>query len=357
MAENDFEWMRRRAQRTAALFDGFRLDHLVGLYRTYIRPLDPQTRPFFAPPDEASQLALGERLVAHLPGERRRDRSPRISAPCPISCARSLRRTGRAGLQGAALGAPLDRARAAVHRSVGVPTRSRSRRPARTTPSRSPSGGSTLPADDRDLILALPSVRRHLAGHARRPIDAMLRALLGCGFTPDHPSGAGPLRLARSHQHAGRGRRDELDVAPALAGRSARAIAEAHARRVATRTKALARAGQRAGASASYLQSSALVLVHVEPPADGRFVAARLATTIASSAGCTGLAMWMLNPAPSTCTRSAALAYAVSAAAGRRAAGLRRQRADPADERIAVFLRHLDVADDDVRAASARSAS
>ena len=64
MAANDFSWMRMRAARTAELFDGFRLDHLVGLYRTYMRPLDASVEPFFAPPDERQQLALGERLVS-----------------------------------------------------------------------------------------------------------------------------------------------------------------------------------------------------------------------------------------------------------------------------------------------------
>jgi 4-alpha-glucanotransferase len=64
MAENDFEWMRQRARRTADLFDGFRLDHLVGLYRTYIRPLDTSAKAFFAPQDEATQLRLGEKLVS-----------------------------------------------------------------------------------------------------------------------------------------------------------------------------------------------------------------------------------------------------------------------------------------------------
>lgn len=63
MARTDFLWMRQRARRTAQLFDGFRLDHLVGLYRTYIRPVEPTVKPFFAPPDEPSQLALGEYLV------------------------------------------------------------------------------------------------------------------------------------------------------------------------------------------------------------------------------------------------------------------------------------------------------
>jgi 4-alpha-glucanotransferase len=64
MAANDFTWMRQRARRTAELFDGFRLDHLVGLYRTYIRPLDKSVENFFAPPDQPAQKRLGERLVS-----------------------------------------------------------------------------------------------------------------------------------------------------------------------------------------------------------------------------------------------------------------------------------------------------
>lgn len=64
MATNDFAWMKVRAERTAELFDGFRLDHLVGLYRTYMRPRDARVKPFFAPDDEAMQLKLGERLVS-----------------------------------------------------------------------------------------------------------------------------------------------------------------------------------------------------------------------------------------------------------------------------------------------------
>lgn len=63
MAATDFAWMRARARRSAALFAGFRLDHLVGLYRLYLRPIDPARTPAFEPPDEPSQIALGERLV------------------------------------------------------------------------------------------------------------------------------------------------------------------------------------------------------------------------------------------------------------------------------------------------------
>ena len=57
-----YEWLRQRARRCAALFDGFRVDHLVGFYRTFLKEPDGTTR--FSPPDEPSQLAQGERLLA-----------------------------------------------------------------------------------------------------------------------------------------------------------------------------------------------------------------------------------------------------------------------------------------------------
>lgn len=66
MAANDFAWMRARARRYAALYDGFRIDHLVGLYRMYIRPLDKAMPAFFEPGDEASQVRLGETLIGVL---------------------------------------------------------------------------------------------------------------------------------------------------------------------------------------------------------------------------------------------------------------------------------------------------
>jgi len=63
MAREDFRWLRERARRSADLYDGYRVDHLVGFYRTYGRPRDGGT-PFFTPADEEAQLALGERLLA-----------------------------------------------------------------------------------------------------------------------------------------------------------------------------------------------------------------------------------------------------------------------------------------------------
>ena len=68
MRDTGFRWMRNRARRYAALFDGYRIDHLVGLYRTYVRPLDKAITPFFDPPDEAEQLHLGQTLVQVLRG-------------------------------------------------------------------------------------------------------------------------------------------------------------------------------------------------------------------------------------------------------------------------------------------------
>ena len=58
-----FQWMRARARRTAALFDGVRIDHLVGLYRVYVRPTDETQPKVFAPPDERTQSLLGATLL------------------------------------------------------------------------------------------------------------------------------------------------------------------------------------------------------------------------------------------------------------------------------------------------------
>jgi 4-alpha-glucanotransferase len=56
-----YEWLRQRARRCAELFDGFRVDHLVGFYRTYVKELDGTTS--FFPPEEDQQRAQGERLM------------------------------------------------------------------------------------------------------------------------------------------------------------------------------------------------------------------------------------------------------------------------------------------------------
>ncbi len=67
--QDDYEWLRQRARRCTDLYDGFRVDHLVGFYRTYVRERDGRT--YFTPADEPSQTAQGERILAILRESRR----------------------------------------------------------------------------------------------------------------------------------------------------------------------------------------------------------------------------------------------------------------------------------------------
>ena len=62
LAERDFDWLRDRAHRNADLFDGYRVDHLVGFYRTYFRPRDGGPAQF-TPDQQDTQQALGERVL------------------------------------------------------------------------------------------------------------------------------------------------------------------------------------------------------------------------------------------------------------------------------------------------------
>lgn len=56
-----FAWLRQRARRMAELYDGFRVDHLVGFYRTYGKA--PNGEPFFLPHDEPTQAWQGEQVM------------------------------------------------------------------------------------------------------------------------------------------------------------------------------------------------------------------------------------------------------------------------------------------------------
>lgn len=62
MARADFAWLHARGRRAASMFDAYRVDHLVGFYRTYNRPVDGST-PYFVPADEDAQRRLGETVL------------------------------------------------------------------------------------------------------------------------------------------------------------------------------------------------------------------------------------------------------------------------------------------------------
>ncbi len=64
IARDGYAWQRERGVAAARLYDLLRIDHVVGFYRTYARPLD-KTRPHhFVPPDEPSQRKQGEEVMA-----------------------------------------------------------------------------------------------------------------------------------------------------------------------------------------------------------------------------------------------------------------------------------------------------
>ena len=62
LESRDFDWLRNRARRNADLYDGYRVDHLVGFYRTYYRPHNGGPAAF-TPAEEGEQARLGERLL------------------------------------------------------------------------------------------------------------------------------------------------------------------------------------------------------------------------------------------------------------------------------------------------------
>ena len=63
MREAGDPWLRPRADTAAELYDAYRVDHVVGLYRTYVRPLDNAQPHFFVPVEESEQRAQGERIL------------------------------------------------------------------------------------------------------------------------------------------------------------------------------------------------------------------------------------------------------------------------------------------------------
>ena len=95
MAARGDAWLRERARRNAALYDGYRIDHLVGFYRTYLFPHDG-SKPHFRPSGQPEQQALGERVLGVF-----RDEGSRIAAEdlgtVPDFVRASLVRLGIAG--------------------------------------------------------------------------------------------------------------------------------------------------------------------------------------------------------------------------------------------------------------------
>jgi 4-alpha-glucanotransferase len=70
IAAGGFHWLAARARRNAEIYDAYRVDHLVGFFRTYVRETDGAAA--FVPGDEPEQIRQGERVldVLSAPGAR-----------------------------------------------------------------------------------------------------------------------------------------------------------------------------------------------------------------------------------------------------------------------------------------------
>ena len=88
-------WIGARAKRNAELFDGYRIDHVVGFYRTFVIPLAGSPRTFL-PVDEDDQLAQGERILSTFLGSGARIIAEDLGT-VPDFVRASLRRLGIAG--------------------------------------------------------------------------------------------------------------------------------------------------------------------------------------------------------------------------------------------------------------------
>ena len=177
LAERGFDWLRDRARRNADLFDGYRVDHLVGFYRTYFRPHDGSAAAF-TPAEQPAQTGLGERVLGVF-----REPGTEIIAEdlgvVPEFVRESLARLGVPGYKvfrwerrwseaGQPFKDPIEYPAASVATSGTHDTE-----PMATW-------WETAPAEERDAVLAIPSVRARLTSETR-VLEALLETLYASG--------------------------------------------------------------------------------------------------------------------------------------------------------------------------------
>lgn len=68
MDADDLDWLRRRTRRAATLYDRFRLDHVVGYFRMYVKRMG-ERHGTFDPDGEENQRARGARVMAAIQAE------------------------------------------------------------------------------------------------------------------------------------------------------------------------------------------------------------------------------------------------------------------------------------------------
>ena len=218
---DDYRWLRERARRSAELYDGCRIDHLVGFYRTYAIPRDGE--PFFVPADPERQIAQGERLMKIFGSSGDRIIAEDLGT-VPDYVRQSLARLGVPGFKVLrwerdwnAPGQPFRDPASYPAVSVAIDRHARHRTDARLVGARS-SGGARGGAAGSWSRRFRRVPRVTVFGRAAGWIPARV---VPRRIGPADASDPGRVRLVGLHQRArDRGRR-QLDLPPALAGRSA----------------------------------------------------------------------------------------------------------------------------------------
>ncbi|HEX5475086.1 MAG TPA: 4-alpha-glucanotransferase [Vicinamibacterales bacterium] len=176
IAAGGYAWIDARARRSAALYDGYRVDHLVGFYRTFVR--EPDGSSHFVPPDEPSQLAQGERILRIL-----QDTGTRIIAEdlgvVPDFVRASLARLGVPGYR-------VLRWEREWH-VEGQPFRDPAAWPAASVATSGTHDTETLaewwetaPAEERAAVMQIPGLRAQPGGSDARFSGDVRDALLDC---------------------------------------------------------------------------------------------------------------------------------------------------------------------------------
>ncbi len=66
--DNKFEWWRTKVKKAAEFYDLFRIDHMVGFFRTWVIPRDVALKPEFDIKDAPGQRARGKRFLEAVAG-------------------------------------------------------------------------------------------------------------------------------------------------------------------------------------------------------------------------------------------------------------------------------------------------
>src|SRR5262249_13421538 len=90
MESDDLGWLRMRARHAGRMYDRFRLDHVVGYFRQWVRRKDGRDRGRFDPDGPEAQRARGRRVLRALLRELTRPAKQAPASDAPRAIAEDL---------------------------------------------------------------------------------------------------------------------------------------------------------------------------------------------------------------------------------------------------------------------------